>query len=190
MATGRNNMGGFGIQTAAISATGATGLPTATYINSTESWNGTSWTSVPATVNTTRAGLFNACSGTQTAGLIFSGYTTGAVNTGATESYNGSAWTSVNSMNTARRSSGSSKNGSQTLTLVFGGTTSSNTGATELWNGTSWTTNPNSMSVARAGLSGSGTQSAALGFGSGPAGISTELWTGPGTAQTKTITTS
>jgi hypothetical protein len=80
---------GSGTQTAALSF----GAGPA---NVTESWNGSSWTTLPATLNTARNYL--AGCGTQTASLGFGGNPVSA----ATESWNGSTWTSVNSLNTAR----------------------------------------------------------------------------------------
>jgi hypothetical protein len=80
----------------------------------TESWNGTSWTTSPATVNTGRWGAASA--GTQTAALFFGGVAGGPA-LSATESYNGTSWTSVSSMNTARYDMAGA--GIQTASLVL-----------------------------------------------------------------------
>ena len=55
----------------------------------TESYNGTSWTSLPAAISPTRDGLAGA--GTQTAGLGFGGYTT--VRVATTEEYSDPTFT-------------------------------------------------------------------------------------------------
>jgi hypothetical protein len=66
------------------------------------------------------------------------------------------------------------------------------TAATEEYDGTSWTTSPASLSTARQGLGGAGTQPAALGFGGYVPGVTnaTEEYTITGTAGIKTITVS
>jgi hypothetical protein len=76
--------------------------------------------------------------------------------------------------------------------LAFGGSVPPQTGATEEYDGTSWTSSPVSMSTARDGSGGAGTQSLALAFGGSPAPTNplTEEWTGPGAGVTKTITVS
>jgi hypothetical protein len=134
----------------------------------TESWNGTSWTSVNS-MNTARNFLVSV--GTPTATVAFGGATNSnfpvlnpEIST-ATESYNGTSWTSVNSMNTARYALGGA--GIQTAALAFGGSVgpfSTRGTATELWNGTSWTSNPTGLATARE-TTGAGTQSAALAIG-------------------------
>ena len=72
--TATNLLFGFGTQTATLAAAGniAPGNSTATYL-----YNGTSWTTSPATVGTGRYGGGSASASPQTAGLIFAGYPTG-----------------------------------------------------------------------------------------------------------------
>ena len=96
----------------------------------TESWNGTSWTSVNS-LNTARGVLGGA--GTQTATVAFGGST--PTYTGATELWNGTSWTTnSNSMSTARGAMGSA--GTQAAALGFGGGTGpSGSTATEAWTG-------------------------------------------------------
>ena len=66
-ATGR--MSGFGIQTSAIAAMGTTGGP---YLNTTQSYNGSTWTTLPATTSTARA--YAGTGGTDnTSGIIMGG---------------------------------------------------------------------------------------------------------------------
>jgi len=185
--TARFYFTGAGNQTATLAFGGRT-APAETAAS--ESYNGTSWTNTPS-MNTARAYL--AGCGTQTAALGFGGYIFPGGSRTHTESWNGSSWTIVNPTNTARYAGAGS--GLSTAGLYFGGDTNPpavRTGATELWNGTSWTSNPNSMATARGYLAGAGTQTSAIAFGgsTGSASSATEEFTGPGVAQTKTITTS
>jgi hypothetical protein len=130
-------------------------------------------------MNTARYGL--AGCGTQNAGLAFGGETPV---TAASESYNGTSWTTTPSLNTARNELASSKIGTSTAALAFGGHTGTYptqiiSAATESYNGTSWTS-VNSMNTARRALGGTGTQTAALGFGGYDTGNigATESWNG------------
>ena len=89
-------------------------------------------------LNTARSS--GAGAGTQTAGM-FSGGRGGPpsfTNYAITEFYDGSSWTEVNDLNTARYALMGANAGSQTATLVFGGTPP-DTAATESWDGTNWT---------------------------------------------------
>jgi hypothetical protein len=54
-------------------------------------WNGSTWTTLPATMNTARHGI--AGCGTQTAALGFGGYVNPQLVQSASESYNGTSWT-------------------------------------------------------------------------------------------------
>jgi hypothetical protein len=178
---------GLGIQTAGMLAARYDG--TIGITNFVELFNGTTWSNNPADLNTSR---YNPqASGTQTTALIFGGQTSTAQSS-ATESYNGTSWTTLpGTLNTARSSGAGS--GTQTNAICFAGTTNPTaaTGATELWNGSSWSNNPSSMSVARAGINNTmGTQTGSLALGAGPANISVESWSGPGSQVNKTITTS
>lgn len=140
------------------------------------------WTT-GGSLNTARNGL--AGCGIQTAALAF------GAPPAATESWNGTNWTSVNSLNLARDELGGA--GIQTAAVAFGGSFGppGTTGSTELWNGTSWTNNPNSMNTPRGVLEGSsGTQAAALAVGGGGGSTATEEFTGPGVAETRTVTVS
>jgi hypothetical protein len=182
--------GASGTQTAALMFAGGNPITAAT-----ESWNGSSWTSLPATMNTAR--IYLAGCGTQTAALGFGGLLnfSSAPNypvTAATESYNGTSWTTVNSLNTSRGYLAGA--GTQTAAVAFGGWAPPGgilLSSTELWNGTSWTSNPTGLSTARNLLAGAGTQTLALAIGgNSPVSAATEEWTGPGSPVTKTITTS
>ena len=124
---------GVGTQTAALATAGRN--PPSTTLSATELYNGTSWTSNPTGVNTTRGSAGQA--GTQTAALMFGGQTQPAFTpNSATESWNGSTWTTnPATLNTSRGGCGSA--GTQTAALAFGGYATASSVATESWNGTS-----------------------------------------------------
>jgi hypothetical protein len=174
---------GLGIQTAGMLAArydGGVGIT-----NYVELFNGTSWSNNPVDLNTSRYNPMGA--GVQTAALVFGGLTPPYISN--TESWNGSTWTTVNSLNTARGEGAGS--GTQTAGLCYGGSTGSATGATELWNGSTWTNNPTGMVTGRAALNNTlGIQTATLAVGSDSPGLLVESWTGPGVAQTRTVTVS
>jgi hypothetical protein len=158
--TARQRVGSAGTQTAALLIAGTAGFQT-------ESYNGTSWTSLANMTRTTGNQMGAGC-GTQTAALGFGGYGPPGMNT-ASEKWNGSAWTATNATNTARASGGGA--GVQTAALFFGGykilppgNTYGSFADTESFNGTSWTT-VNSMSQTRTGPAGVGIQTAALSIG-------------------------
>jgi len=100
----------------------------------TENYNGTSWTSNPASINTGRG--ISQGTGTTTAALGFGGEYPGGI-VALTESWNGSSWTEVNDLNTARF--GLAGAGTQGATLGIAGRNPGRIGNVESWNGTSWT---------------------------------------------------
>jgi len=157
-----------GLQTAAWMA-GGYDLPAGAASSASESFNGSTWTSL-SPINTARNGLTGA--GTSLASLIF-----GAPN--HTEEYNGSTWAIGNPMNTAKSYQGGA--GTQTAATAFGGGPPPFKTSTENYDGTTWTTSGN-MNVARMYLAGCGTQTAALGFGGYtgpmPRSTSTESYNG------------
>tara|TARA_R100001015_G_C4619494_1_gene176230 strand:- start:39 stop:1877 length:1839 start_codon:yes stop_codon:yes gene_type:complete len=112
--TARRTLTTFGIQTAAIAVGGQT--PSVT--TATESYDGTSWTTLPATYPV--AFSDGSSSGTQTAGLIFGGYTSAADVTTTTRKFDGTTYSSAPSMGTATARGAAA--GSQSATLAFGGT--------------------------------------------------------------------
>jgi len=172
--TNHNNMGGTILTPASPSEyegqiwyNGTTGKFRS--IVSTSSWS----SGAPMTT-----GIYSAGGGgPQTAAIVAGGLTqTGS--TATTELYNGSGWSGAPNMNTSRGGLGSSKDGSQTAHLVFGG--GSNSTATESFNGSAWTTTPNSLNTGKGYTSGAGTSTAALNAGRwGPPMIgNTEEWNG------------
>lgn len=134
----------------------------------TATYNGTSWTNSPGSLNTARGSAGGA--GTNTAALCFNGATpTAPPPSNAvlnTESYNGTSWTNLNNMNTARWIGAGT--GIQTAAIYAGGYNPAGTpqsvSATESWNGTSWTT-VNSINSKRGYVVGSGIQTAAVIYG-------------------------
>ena len=106
----------------------------------------------------------NSGAGTQTAAIGFGGIAApGLLNVSKT--YDGSSWTGTSVLNTARKSSGSAKDGSQTAALMVGGqagTPASETNVTEEYNGSSWTSVNNYPVSARLHDQATGTQTSAL----------------------------
>jgi hypothetical protein len=82
----------------------------------TESYNGTSWTTSPASLNTARRTL--AGTGTNTAALGFGGETTPAT-VGNNESWNGTTWTELGDLNSARQYLSGCGAGTNTAALSF-----------------------------------------------------------------------
>ena len=147
---------GFGIQTAAIVATGSSPPFSPSLAPVVEQYNGTSWTEI-ADVNQTRN--LGGAAGTVTEGLIFGG-TPGSHN--ETEDWNGSAWTEVNNLNTGRQQC--SGNGTGTAAIAVAGYTTANVNNVETWDGTNWTeTTENNTS--RRGLFGVGPYTITIVFG-------------------------
>ena len=182
-----NAIRGSGTQTAGL-AFGGGPSPVS---SATITYNGSTWTSVPATLNTARYGMAQGGMGTQTAAITFGGYT-GTAYSGATELYNGTSWTSSPAtMNNGRVYLAGA--GSPTSAVGVAGETAPNyQNYTETYNGTSWT-NSTALPTATNNIAGCGTQASAL-VGGGYTGsptrtASTFEWTGSA-LQTRTITTS
>ena len=143
----------------------------------TATYNGTTWTNTPGSLNTARA-TGGGC-GSQTAALAFNGGTPAAPPPSNavlnTESYNGSTWTTVNNMNTSRWIGAGT--GIQTAAIYAGGYNPGGgpqtaVSAVESWNGTNWTT-VTSINSQRGYVVGSGIQTAAIIYGG-------YNWNGPG----------
>lgn len=162
VATGQKNYGAAGIQTAAFIAGGST--PANVTINTTQEYDGTSWTVVNPTV-TTYSNRANSGTGTQTAGLICGGYGgSPAQPRNVTEEYDGTSWTAGGTLNTARWRG--QAGGTQTAGVFNGGhqtisTPPFNTTATEEYNGSAWT-NVTGSTVARRYQAGFGTTQTAF----------------------------
>ena len=94
-----------------------------------------SWAS-GGNMNTARVTLAGAGKGTQTAGLVFGGYTPAPAVSALNESYDGSSWTEEADLNSAREALSGA--GTQTAALAFAGYISADSKLTEKWNGTIW----------------------------------------------------
>ncbi len=161
--TTRENLAGFGTQTAAAAAGG--NPPPGTYSNAVEEYNGTSWTTVtvlPAIRQSAGA------AGTQTQGIIFGGELPGATATAFT--YDGTNWTAAPSMGTAGFSGEPAGSGTEALAANFRAppgvnrnTEEYNFSATVITAG-AFSSLPN-LNTARWGAGGAGTKSAGIVFG-------------------------
>ena len=156
MNTARSALAGDGTQTNSLIAGGLTTVN----VNITETWDGTNWTTSPATLNTTRRTL--GISGDSAAAVGFAGETIPSSQLTSSEDYNGTVWTAGNPTNVASATIGAA--GTATTALKFGGRNPSPTVSTEGYDGTSWSTRPN-MATGRAWVGGTGTQTAALAAG-------------------------
>jgi hypothetical protein len=161
---GGEGVAGAGTQTAAIAAAGGT-VPT--FNTTTESYNGTSWTTVNP-VNTGR-GLVGG-TGTQAAAFIFGGQLPPTNQTQATENWNGTSWTSGTNYPVFGYHKGT---GTQTAAITLVGQTSPNgnpgsaqtyPAATNTYNGTSYSSAPSYNTGRRFGGI-AGIQTSALYFG-------------------------
>ena len=178
----KNAAAGAGTQTAGMFTGGRLGPPSNLGVNQNEQYNGSSWTEVN-NLNTARYGLGGANSGSQTAALVFAGYTDSpAGDKAVTESWDGSSWTEVNDLNTAgSNGAGFGKQGS----AIYCGGDSRGYNKTESWNGSSWTETTD-LNTNRAQMSGFGISTAGLIAGgdlypvTSPTRLSvqTELWDG------------
>ena len=184
--TGQSNFAadGCGTETAGLVAGGIPGPYTIT-----AEYDGSTWTTVPGSLNTPRTG--GASFGVQTAAIA----ATGDVPAGYpkdSESYDGTSWTSTNP--TLYGGYGAAAAGTQTAGLLAGNAPPGGT-TSQTWDGTNWSTNP-SYTTARFEMGGTGSSTAALGFSgatSGPTVVTnaTEEFTGAtSAANIVTLTTS
>jgi len=123
------------------------------------------WSVTGGSVNTLRNWI-GSC-GSQTAGLEFGGWTSGATASDYTNEYDGTTWASANAMGIAVwQLTGA---GTQTAAVHMGGTNSASnkTATCEEYNGTNWSYTGDINTVANAS-SGFGTQSAAMKTGGNP----------------------
>ena len=153
--TARFFAGTFGTQTAGVAAGGNQPSPAK---NVTEEYNGSAWTTVPATLSTGREN--HMAGGTETAGIVCGGDNATPTILAATEEYDGSTWTAGGNLNTARAAIQGS--GIQTAAIVIGGNNPTKLTSIETYNGTSWTTSPATLATARDGAHNAGTTTAAI----------------------------
>ena len=168
LTTARYDLGGTGLQTAAL-AVGGTDGPSSLAI--VEEYNGTAWseeTNIPAVRKQ------QAVFGTQTAAVM----TAGSPALTTSFKYDGSSWTSTGALSTGR-SAAAKGSGTQTAGLCVGGQVPAVTNATEEFNGSSWTTGGD-LNSARKYAYGGGIQTSSLiaGGNTGSRVTSTELYNG------------
>ena len=156
MNTGRFYIAGAGTQTSTLAAGGES--PPGAVVATTETYNGSAWTSVTSMSNPR---FFTGSAGeSNTSALVFGRYDPAS---GITESWDGSSWTEVGDMNTGRGRFGGT--GTQTAALAAGGgPPNDGTTATESWNGSSWTS-VTSLNTARGYVNTGGTYTSALTVG-------------------------
>ena len=157
--TARGQLGGAGLQTAALAYGGDTNPPSSGRDRAeTEQYNGSAWTEVND-LNTARRGLGGA--GIYTAALAIAGYTTTWLNN--VESWDGTNWTEIAEVNKA--ASYRAGIGTQTNALAVGGSAppSGYITETEVWNGSSWT-EVNDLNSGRYGGAGAGIYTDAVFF--------------------------
>jgi len=140
-----------------------------------ETYDGSTWTTSPATLGTGRKDLMSV--GSQSAALVFGGIVSTAA-VGTAESFNGSAWTSSPALVTAKQNGGGA--GSVTAAICFaGGPGPSPSKQTQLWNDVAWTTSPAEMNTSRESIGFAGqVDTSVLAFGGAPSNTATESWNG------------
>ena len=165
--TGRNASVAGGTQTAGLVAMGTP------FLNSTEEYNGSGWSS-GGNINTAREeGGSGGSVHTQTAAIIFAGKTPPSTAVDLHEQYDGSSWTAETAINTARRSQLGGA-GTTTACVAFGGNNPDPVGdQTESWNGTAWTevADMNEPVSVGGGSAGTSSASALCAGGYGPPGL-------------------
>ena len=170
----------FGIQTAAVTISGAS---PGGYLTTVNEYDGTSWTAATAYP----AGYGNGgSSGTQAAGFAFAGIPGEVVES---YTYDGTNWTEANDLNTGRGECGFSIAGTQAASQIVAGEPANN--VTETFDGTSWSTSPATLTTARSQGASIGTAASGVyaGGGSAPTQLATEEWADP-VYSVKTVTTS
>ena len=167
-------VGTAGTQTAG-SAFGGSPVPTSNH----QIYNGTSWTT-STSMGTARYRLGGL--GTQSSLLAVGGNDVGGTPTTATEEWNGAAWTAggTTPANTQKGNSQFGCVGTQTAGLVFGAASSApgftyTTNSSE-YDGTSFSEGGTTPSATQ--FVGNGLQTAALGYGGGPANLTTINYNG------------
>jgi hypothetical protein len=171
--TARYQGAGFGTQTTAVLAGGSPGSNIST--NATENYDGTNWTNSGSLV-TPRTAYSAAGSGTQTAGIVISGYENPPGRyTAAVEEYNGASWaTNPNAMPFSGQ--GVAVTGTQTAALASGGYPASLDTLT--YDGSSFTS-VGTMPLQKEGAMAGGSQTATIvAFGAPGTQTSTILWDG------------
>ena len=169
-----------GTQTAALFSGGTD--TSSTMITATETYNGSAWTTSPATLNTGRA-AYNAGAGTQTASVIWSGYAGPPGETNASEEFNGTSWTAGN--NYLLSAKGVTGAGTLAAAWSASGKAPGNSSAGFSYDGTNWSTAP-SLGAAKYNCAGGGASGAGIIF-AGTTGVPLLNTTEEFTAETSTL---
>ena len=170
----RSQVGGVGTQTASIMIGGNHGGGTPE-VNSTELYDGTSWTEVN-NLNTARR-LLQGMGTVYTSALAVGGYYSPGYQS-IVESWDGSSWTEITDTNSNKGAGGQA--GTSTAGIVFAGVPGGPQVSNEYWNGSSWTELAD-LNTGRRNIGSSGTvYTAALAFGGSntPDSAVVEQWDG------------
>ena len=169
----RNNLAGSsnGPQTSSIAFGGSTPSPVAT--PATETYDGTSWTTSPATLGTGQNSSAGAGNGTSALSI---GGSQPSPSTNLTEEYNQSinvftagAWASGTNLPTAHNNGGGNANSSNDALQFGGGTPGGYQGQTVSYDGSTWTTSPSTLPSLSEQFGCAGVPTDALAFsGGGP----------------------
>ena len=161
--TALRGLGGFGTQTAAISAGG---LPPGSGTTSAFSYDGSTWTGIPA-IGAANSFMTGSRLSPGSAGSVYGGEPVSSTH----QYWDGSSWSEQTDMNTPRYAGGGA--GTQTSSLMMGGISPTpGNQLTEEWDGSSWT-NQNNAPHNIYNSPGSGSQTAALIFGGNNPAINT-----------------
>ena len=155
--TARNTLGGSGTSTAAIAFGGEAPGPS----GATETWDGSSWTTSPNSLNTPVRS--NMGFGTTASAINMGGFYPSPTRVANVEEWSGTSWTAVSALPTATVNAAGF--GIETAGVCAGGNVGSETGNTYEWGGSSWTTG-GTMNTARSSVTG-GTGTATAGLVSG-----------------------
>jgi hypothetical protein len=194
MPVGRSQHGSFGTVTSAVAFAGRDANVPTTYQSDPVLYNGSSWTSIPNTsINPTsypqssepHYEYAKGTGPTSAALAIFAVHPSNDMP--GTMSYNGSTWTTEAVKNVG--SYGADLAGTSTIAVWSGAPvgstyplyTPSFQNITEIWNGSSWTTGNGASTNHYYGTT-TGSGSTTYLMGGEPAGITTEVFTTPGTA--------
>ena len=146
--------GSLGTQTAAMRFGGRP--PSASGIDTTETYDGSSWTETNDMVSSDK--YQNEGAGTTTAGMSIGGRDASNAFLDEVEHYDGTNWTEGTDLNSARANQGAC--GTNTAALCFGGLPG-NQAINEHWDGSSWT-EVGDLNTGRKVAMGFGTSTAAL----------------------------
>ena len=180
---------GYSVQTLASDPSPTASVEGQLWFNSTSSTykiatgSAGAWTAGTA-FNAPRSGR-GAC-GPNSSTIMFGGWQPTASAQANVETYNGSTWTEVNNLTTARGSSCSAVNGTQTAALCINGNPSP-ANQVDKWDGTCWTA-ATASTVTHSYCRGAGTSTAALAIGSGPSRGIVESYNGTAWSTVNSLT--